>query len=157
MAERTLNMKASSILCLLLLIGWLSCPSRTVAQVPPTIAAGPTNQVVAVGGTVTLSVSANGSTPLFYQWLKDSRLMVGATNSTLTVVNASVINSGTYYVVVTNASGMVIGLPASVAVGNPTLLAWGANNSGQLGSGTNVGTSNPNPTPASVIDRKSVV
>src|ERR1039457_3860975 len=82
----------SSILCLLLLIGWLSCPSRTVAQVPPTIAAGPTNQVVAVGGTVTLSVSANGSTPLFYQWLKDSRLMVGATNSTLTVVNASVIN-----------------------------------------------------------------
>jgi hypothetical protein len=46
-----------------------------------------------------------------------------------------VTNSGTYYVVVTNMSGMTISLPASVAVGNPSLLAWGYNNSGQLGIG----------------------
>jgi alpha-tubulin suppressor-like RCC1 family protein len=71
-----------------------------------------------------------------YQWFKDSRLMVGATNSTLTVANAGVTNSGTFYVVVTNLSGMVISRPATVAVGNSSLLTWGWNGYGQLGNGT---------------------
>src|SRR5208283_6202750 len=39
-------------------------------------------------------------------------------------------------VVVTNAGGMVISLPALVTVGNPSLLAWGDNYFGQLGNGT---------------------
>ena len=83
----------------------------------PVITQPPTNQVLAAGATLTLSVTA--SDPLAaYQWLKDSRLLVGATNSTLMVTNAGVINSGTYTVVVTNVGGMVISLPALVAVGN---------------------------------------
>jgi alpha-tubulin suppressor-like RCC1 family protein len=97
--------------------------------------AGPANQVVAVGGTLTLGVTAGVGTPLTYQWFKDGRLLLGATNSTLTVTNAGVTNSGTYYVVATNGSGMVISLPASVLVGNPSLLAWGYNRFGQLGNG----------------------
>jgi alpha-tubulin suppressor-like RCC1 family protein len=104
-----------------------------VAQ--PIITQPPANQVVALGGTLTLGVTAGGGAPA-YQWFKDSRLVLGATNSTLMVMNAGVTNSGTYYVVVTNASGMIISLPALVAVGNPSLLAWGYNNEGQLGNCT---------------------
>ncbi len=64
-----------------------------VAQ--PTITQSPANQAVLLGGTLTLGVTAGGTAPA-YQWFKDSRLIVGATNSTLTVMNAGVTNSGTY-------------------------------------------------------------
>ena len=89
----------------------------------PTITQPPANQTVTLGGTLTLGVTAGGTMPA-YQWFKDSRMLVGATNSTLTVANAGVTNSGTYYVVVTNNDGMVISLPALVSVGSPSLLAW---------------------------------
>ena len=111
-----------------------------VAQ--PIITQPPANQVVALGGTLTLGVTAGGGAPA-YQWFKDSRLVLGATNSTLMVMNAGVTNSGTYYVVVTNSSGMVISLPALVTVGNPSLLAWGENNDGQLGNGKTINTNQP--------------
>jgi YD repeat-containing protein len=111
-----------------------------VAQ--PTITQPPANQAVALGGTLTLGVMAGGAAPA-YQWFKDSRLILGATNSTLTVLNAGVTNSGTYYVVVTNMGGMVISLPALVAVGSPSLSAWGYNSNGQLGNGTTSNTNLP--------------
>ena len=61
----------------------------------PTITQQPTNQVVALGGTMTLSVTA--SDPLAaYQWFKDGRLILGATNSALTVTNAGTTNTGAY-------------------------------------------------------------
>src|ERR1035441_1550329 len=93
---------------------------------------GPTNQVLPVGGTMTLSVTVGGPPPLSYQWFKDSRLLLGATNSTLMVANAGMTNSGAYYVVMTNGSGvMAISLSALVSVGNPRLAAWGNNDFGQ--------------------------
>jgi alpha-tubulin suppressor-like RCC1 family protein len=108
---------------------------------PPTIIAGPTNEVVAIGGTLTLNVSAGGVFQA-YQWFKDSRLLLGATNNMLTVANAGVTNSGTYYVVVTNYGGMIISLPVLVAVGHPFLLAWGDDDWGQLGNGTDNSSTN---------------
>ena len=78
---------------------------------------------MALGGTLTLGVTAGGTTPA-YQWFKDSRLIVGATNSTLTVANAGVTNSGTYYVVVTNTRDGH--QPARVGDGGQSLpAAWG--------------------------------
>jgi alpha-tubulin suppressor-like RCC1 family protein len=93
----------------------------------------PTNQMAAVGGTISLSVVAGNGT---YLWLKDSRLLLGETNSTLTITNANVINSGTYCVVVDTENGMFIGPSTFVIVGEPCLLAWGLNDAGQLGDGT---------------------
>ena len=102
----------------------------------PTITAQPASQAVAVGGTVNLSVTATGDAPLTYQWLKDGRMVMGATNSALTLAGAGVTNLGIYYVVVTNAYGFIISLPVTVTVGDPQLLAWGGNGYGQLGDGT---------------------
>jgi alpha-tubulin suppressor-like RCC1 family protein len=122
-----------------------SATGTLVITLPPTITAGPTNQVVPKGGTLTLSLTAGGFPSPAYQWFKDSRRMLGATNSTLTVTNADVTCSGTYYVVVTNVGGMAISLPALVAVGNPSLLAWGNNKDGQFGNGTNNYYADPTP------------
>jgi len=102
----------------------------------PVITQQPTNQVLALGGTMTLGVTAGGTAPLAYQWFENSRWLLDATNSTLLITNAGIANSGNYYVLVTNVSGMVISLPVLVTVGNPTLLSWGFNQYGQLGNGT---------------------
>lgn len=138
---------------ILFLLGWEVATMSLLAQ--PTIIQPPTNQVVAVGETLTLNVLANGNSPalLAYQWFKDSRRLVGATNSTLSVTKASLLDSGIYFVVVTNASGMVISYPVRAMVGHPCLLAWGENNCGQLGNGTNSDYTDfyySNPTPFTV-------
>ncbi len=117
----------------------------------PTITLPPANQVLATGATLTLNVAATGTPPLAYQWLKDGRLMAGATNPTFTVANAGVTNSGAYSVWVTNAGGISSSLPALVAVGNPSLLAWGDDSLGQLGNGTNGTTNQPIPVATNLV------
>ena len=105
--------------------------------VPMVINLQPTNQVVADGGTVNLSLGiTNSPAAVSYQWWKDNAKLAGATNTTLSLTNAGVTNSGVYYAVATNQYGIVISSPADVAVGSPNLLAWGNNNYGQLGNGT---------------------
>jgi alpha-tubulin suppressor-like RCC1 family protein len=117
----------------------------------PSITAQPANQVVAVGGTVNLSAAMAGTAPFAYQWFKNGGMVLGATNSALTLANAGVTNSGVYYVVVTNAYGLSISLPASVVVGAPQLLAWGNNGYGQLGDGTTTGRNLPEPVASNVV------
>jgi alpha-tubulin suppressor-like RCC1 family protein len=107
--------------------------SSLLAQ--PILTQQPTNQVVALGGTMALSVTTS-DTLAAYQWLKDGSLILGATNSTLIVANAGLTNSGSYYVVATNATGMAISLPVLVEIGASSLLAWGNNAAGNLGDGT---------------------
>jgi hypothetical protein len=77
----------------------------------PDITMQPSNSVVLGGSNISLSVSAIGFGPLTYQWYSgyptgSGNLVAGATNSTLTFDNATSANSGTYYVVVTDANGL---------------------------------------------------
>jgi len=102
----------------------------------PVITLQPVNQVVAAGGTVNLSVTATGNAPLAYQWFKNDRILLPATNSTLILAGAGVPDSGVYRVVITNSSGMSISQPVTVMVGNPQFLAWGFDLFGELGDGT---------------------
>ena len=57
---------------------------------------------------VTLSVSANGTSPFTYQWVKDGAGIVGATNSTYVVTRAQAQDSGNYVVVVYNSAGSTV-------------------------------------------------
>lgn len=67
------------------------------------ISSGLQNQSVSVGGTLNLSVTATGTTPLTYQWYLNNVAISGQTSSTLTVQNVQSGNAGVYKVVVANS------------------------------------------------------
>jgi regulation of enolase protein 1 (concanavalin A-like superfamily) len=80
----------------------------------PIILTPPASQTVSVGASATLSVGASGDSPLSYQWRFNSNSIAGATNASLTFTNLQLANSGSYDVVVTNASGAVTSTPLAV-------------------------------------------
>jgi uncharacterized repeat protein (TIGR03803 family) len=79
----------------------------------PVIVSAPSSQTLLPGATATLTVSADGDEPLSYFWqmdgtnLMDTGDISGLTNSTLTILNATASNSGSYSVVITNSFGSV--------------------------------------------------
>ncbi|HWI58079.1 MAG TPA: immunoglobulin domain-containing protein, partial [Bacillota bacterium] len=83
---------------------------------PPAITVQPVGAVVGVGSNYTLSVTANGSAPLAYQWAKGGTPLGGETNNSFTLSNAQLEASGDYCVVVTNALGSSTSAVARVSV-----------------------------------------
>lgn len=71
----------------------------------PTITQQPMDQCVALGGTVTFSVTANNATS--YQWLMNNVAIEGETNNSIQITNASVANVGFYSAFVYNGSDAV--------------------------------------------------
>jgi hypothetical protein len=94
----------------------------TVTNSATVLTQQPTNQTVAVGSTVTFSVNGTAQSPFFLQWLKDGTNLVdggrisGATDATLVITNAQTIDSGTYWIVVTNAWGSLASSNAVLTV-----------------------------------------
>ena len=76
---------------------------------------------VAIGDTLTLSVTATGTGPITYQWTKGGVNIPGATSATYSKTNFQDSDSGTYAVKVTNPSGTVTSSNALVSVTRPTL------------------------------------
>ena len=86
----------------------------------PTVAAYVVNDPVPAsayaGRTATFSVNADGTTPLFYQWYKDTAPIPGATSDGLSFTCAYADNGKTYKVVVTNLYGSATSAPAALTV-----------------------------------------
>ena len=102
-------------------------PSPTILEQPH-----PANQTLPIGSATTLSVFATGWPQPGYQWyLNGTNLLVGATNSTLTLANLQPGDSGQYSVVVFNAAGATNSAPASINVPPIAVVGWGENASGQ--------------------------
>ncbi|MBP7142707.1 MAG: immunoglobulin domain-containing protein, partial [Opitutaceae bacterium] len=93
-----------------------SPPAILSISEPPTILTGPASLTVIAGQPVSLTVSASGSAPLFYQWLKNGGEIPGATASTFSLTFATVSDAGTYTVRVTNSGGSVVSSPAILTV-----------------------------------------
>lgn len=85
--------------------------TSAVAQVSvlyaPAIVSQPAGTNVPAGQSFSLSVTANGSTPLTYEWFFQNTAISTSTNATLTIANAQAGNEGIYSVVVANAAGSV--------------------------------------------------
>src|SRR5206468_387798 len=96
---------------------------------PPSIPAQPQRQSVAVGDTVVLSVVANGSPPLTYQWRFNDAALAGATGTNLVLTNIQLNQQGNYSVAVSNAFGGVVSAKAFLRVfqvAPPThIVGWG--------------------------------
>jgi hypothetical protein len=97
----------------------------TVNPRAPTITTQPLSQPVDEKGTVTLSVIADGTAPLNYQWRLDGAPIPGANSADYTIDTVKLDDAGDYTVVVTNAAGSVTSAPATLTVNQvcPALLS----------------------------------
>ena len=86
----------------------------------PAITTQPQNQVVCIGNTLTLSVTATGGA-LTYQWRKNGVAISGATASTYVKTGFQSADAGSYTVVVANSQGSVTSSAATVTDGNPVV------------------------------------
>lgn len=72
---------------------------------PPSITADPTDVAMYDDQTLTLTVTADGSDSLMYQWYKNDTAIAGATEATYTKTPTTGGDQGLYTVVVTNSCG----------------------------------------------------
>ena len=94
-----------------------------VSNLPPSIASPPQgNTNILTGGYYSISVSANGTAPLRYQWRLEGAPVNGATNATLALTNLAAGNAGNYTVVITNVAGAITSSPALIGL-QPAVLS----------------------------------
>ena len=88
----------------------------------PVITMQPADQTVLAGQSVTFTVAAAGSQPLFYLWqrngayLNDGGNISGSASSSLTLHSAALADAGTYSVIVGNAGGLTASAGAVLTV-----------------------------------------
>jgi hypothetical protein len=96
--------------------------NQPAGLMPPVITSQPDDCVVAAGASVTLSVAAAGSTPVAYRWQCNGVDVPAATNTSLTLVDAQLANSGSYQAWVSNAAGTIYSRPAVLSVLAPPVI-----------------------------------
>jgi len=74
---------------------------------PPVITRQPVTVAVVAGATAVFSVEVTGTTPLTYQWQRNSGNLPGQTGPQLVIPAVGPLNVGTYSVTVTNSVGTV--------------------------------------------------
>jgi hypothetical protein len=88
----------------------------------PIILTQPLSQNVPAGSNVVFSVYAIGQQPLYYQWQKngvnltDAGNITGSTSASLIINNIMSSDAGTYFVIVSNAFGLVTSTGAVLSV-----------------------------------------
>lgn len=100
-------------------LGFQTAVFGMVPPSPPSISANPQSQTVAVGASVTLSVSASGVGTLSYQWRKNAVNISGATSAAYTLTGVQSTDAGTYDVVVSNLAGPTTSSGATLTVATP--------------------------------------
>ena|GEM_PF-1166565 len=89
------------------------CGTATSTQITltvnqaPSISTHPGSLTVCSGQSSTLTVNASGTSPLSYQWYKNSTQISGATNYFYTISSTATSDAGSYYCVVSNGCGSV--------------------------------------------------
>ncbi len=84
--------------------------------VAPTIIMQPQSRTVAIGGSVTFNVSADGTAPLSYQWSFNGTGIDGATGGSLTLHNVQPTDAGNYSVTISNVVSSVTSADAVLTV-----------------------------------------
>lgn len=104
---------------------WNSITSAVaIVSIPtaPSITLDPQSQAVLPGTTVLLTVQAQGTSPLTYQWRLEGGDLAGETNSLLQLSSVTAGHEGIYTVIVTNSFGFAISAPARLKVIVPSQL-----------------------------------
>jgi Immunoglobulin I-set domain/Immunoglobulin domain len=85
----------------------------------PTILTSPVSASINVGQSVNFSVSASGTSPLSYQWQKNSANIGGATQAVFSIQSAQPVDAGDYRVIVSNSFGNATSTVADLTVRIP--------------------------------------
>ncbi|MFC7337815.1 immunoglobulin domain-containing protein [Haloferula chungangensis] len=88
----------------------------TVSIEAPTVTTHPASQTLTVGDTLNLSVTAEGTAPLTYQWAKNFAEIPGADSDTFTIPSVVLDDAGVYDCYVSNSAGDVFSIPATITV-----------------------------------------
>ena len=83
---------------------------------PPVITVQPSSQVVAIGASAQLSVTASGAPAPAFQWYFNSSAINGATAPTLALSDVRVADAGDYSVVVSNTLGALTSDKATLSM-----------------------------------------
>jgi hypothetical protein len=89
---------------------------------PAVIIADPAPTTSYAGRTASFVVTADGTTPIAYQWFKGSTAIPGATTDTLEFTCAYTDNGASYHVVVTNLYGSATSAPVALTVSTDLLV-----------------------------------
>ncbi len=92
----------------------------SVAGVIPTITLEPTLDTVAVGDSLTFSITATGTATLTYQWQKNGSNIAGATSANLLIDSVVMSDTGSYRAIVTNSFGSDTSISLSFKSIKPT-------------------------------------
>ena len=92
---------------------------------------------------VTLSVSASGSLPLYYQWQFNSNNIQGANSSTYTITNPPLSAAGYYDVVVHNIAGTITSTPPALLTLVVPVTNANVHQLWSIGPGTNASVNGP--------------
>jgi hypothetical protein len=103
--------------------GYLDEVTFEAGTFAPEIAVQPLSQSQVAGLDAMVSVVAQGTAPLSYQWQFNETNIVAATNSFVIVSNIQPANLGNYRVIVTNSAGAITSSVASLEFGE--IAAWG--------------------------------
>jgi hypothetical protein len=76
----------------------------------------PTTVSVRAGAVLTLSMQADGTGPIEYQWLRDGEAIAGANAATYSIAPAGAADGGEYRVLAHNLAGTSISSPTKVSV-----------------------------------------
>lgn len=94
-----------------------SAPANLIVLQAPLITLQPLSTTTVLNANASFSVSANGTSPLTYQWyFNRTNPIAGATQPTLLISGAQPANAGIYSVVIANPSGSVTSINASLTV-----------------------------------------
>ena len=98
----------------MLVIDFTAGPSG--GNTAPAFTGQPASQTVTAGASATLTVSATGTPPPSFQWMKDGAIIPGATSATLTLANITSAQAGSYNAVASNAAGTATSGTATITV-----------------------------------------
>ncbi len=90
-----------------------------VVGTAPNISTQPMGATVTAGAEVNITVAANGSEPLVYQWRKGTMAVDGANGPTLHFGSVSTADAGVYSVFISNALGNITSMSVQLVV-NPS-------------------------------------
>jgi hypothetical protein len=101
------------------LVGGVTSSTATlIVQTAPAINTQPLTHTVSCGGTASLTVAVSGSPEPVYQWFFNG-VLVGETNSVLSISNFQSANQGTYSVIASNILGVAASTPAVLLLDGP--------------------------------------